>query len=149
LRAAAHGCLVTPRIDAVAQPHAASPPFDGRSLWRELHPVAWVYVGLSFLLLRSKINATPAWLDGTLQHNHLALLAFRYTNNEQSRLLQFSIPEALVRVFGLSIPHAYLVQRFVFIALSFALFHLYLRRWFSQPLAFAAVALLAAIVPFS
>lgn len=137
------------RVDAATQPNAAGASLEPTRLVRELHPFAWIYFGLSFLLLRSKVRATPAWLDGTLDHNHPALLAFKYVQNEQSRVLQFYIPEALIRLFGLSIVHAYLVQRFVFVGLSFVLFHLYLRRWFSRPLAFAAVALVAAILPFS
>jgi hypothetical protein len=120
-----------------------------RRLWRELHPFVWIYFSLSFLDLVLKLRATPAWFDGTLDRNHPALLAFDYVQNEQSRILQFYIPEAIIRVSGMSVQHAYMVQRWFFVGLSFTLFHLYVRRWFSKPLALAAVVLLAAILPFS
>jgi len=122
---------------------------ETRRLWRELHPFVWIYFSLSFLDLVLKVRATPAWLDGTLDRNHPALLAFDYVQNEQSRILQFYIPEALIRVFGLSIVHAYMLQRWLLVGLGFTLFHLYVRRWFSKPLAFAGVALVAALLPFS
>ena len=112
-------------------------------------PFVVIYAFLSFLDLRAKLQVTPTWFDGTLDRNHPALLAFQYVQNEQSRILQFYIPEALIRIFGLSVIHAYMVQRWLFVGLSFTLFHLYSRRWFSAPLAFAAVVLLAAILPFS
>ncbi len=112
-------------------------------------PFVAIYACLSFLELRSKLQVTPAWFDGTLERNHAALLAFQYANNEQSRLLQFYIPELFVRVLGITVPHAYMIQRWAFVALAFMLFHLYLRKWFSNGLAFAAVCLLAAMLPFT
>jgi hypothetical protein len=112
-------------------------------------PFVAIYACLSFLALRPKLQVTPAWFDGTLERNHAALLAFRYTNNEQSRLLQFYIPELLIRVLGVSVAHAYMIQRWAFVAMAFTLFHLYLRKWFSNGLAFAAVCLLAAALPFT
>jgi hypothetical protein len=114
-----------------------------------IHLFVWVYAFLSFLELRSKLQVTPAWFDGTLERNHAALLAFQYANNEQSRILQFAIPEGLIRTLGVSVPHAYMIQRWGFVGLAFVLFHLYARRWFSQELAFGAVCLLAATLPFS
>jgi hypothetical protein len=116
---------------------------------REIAPYAAIYVFLGFLALRLKLLVTPAWFDGTLDNNHKALLAFEYTNNEQSRILQFYIPELLVRAFGMTVSHAYIVQRWLFVALSYLLFQLYLRRWFPRTLCFGAVCLLAAILPFS
>jgi hypothetical protein len=109
----------------------------------------WLYFFLSFLDVRCKLIVTGSWFDGTLEQNHAALLAFQHTNNEQSRILQFYIPETLIRVFGLSVSHAYILQRWFFVGLCFVLFHLYLRRWFSRGLCFAAVCLVAAILPFS
>lgn len=117
--------------------------------WGELNPFVWIYFFISFLELRTKLWITTTWFDGTLEQNHAALLAFQYTNNEQSRLLQYYIPEALVRLTGMAVPHAYSVQRWFFIGLSYLLFHLYLRRWFSKAASFAAVCLLAAILPYS
>lgn len=116
---------------------------------RDIHLFAWLYAFLSLLVLRSKLMVTPAWFDGTLDRNHAALLAFQYTNNEQSRVLQWAVPEFLVRTFGVSVQHAYMLQRWAFVAAAYILFHAYLRRWFSRELAFAAVALLAATLPFS
>jgi hypothetical protein len=130
-------------------PGGSPHPHTWIALARELNPFVWIYFFLSFLELRSKLWVTGTWFDGTLERNHQALLAFQYTNNEQSRILQFYIPEFLVQAFGMSVPHAYLVQRWLFIGLSFVLFHLYLRRWFSKGLCFAAVCLLAAILPYS
>jgi hypothetical protein len=114
-----------------------------------IHLFVWVYAFLSFLELRSKLQVTPAWFDGTLERNHAALLAFQYANNEQSRVLQFAIPEGLIRIFGVSVPHAYMIQRWAFVWLAFVLFHVYARRWFSRELAFGAVCLLAATLLFS
>lgn len=108
-----------------------------------------VYFILSLIELTVKLANAPAWFDGTLNRNHALLLAMRYTNNEQSRLLQYLIPQALVRSFGLSVEHAYLVQRWVFVWLAFCLFHLYQRKWFSKALAFGGVCFLAAVMTLS
>ena len=77
------------------------------------------------------------------------LLNFSYTNNEQSRLLQFYVPEILARLFPLSVPDAYLVQRWGFTLVAFCCFHHYLRRWFGSELAFAGVLLLACVMPLT
>ena len=61
-----------------------------------------MYAGLSFIALRMKLAVTPAWTNGTLERNQARLVAFDYTNNEQSRVLQWAIPEALTRLFGLT-----------------------------------------------
>src|SRR5262245_3228105 len=114
-----------------------------------LHRFVWVYAFLSFLELRAKLQLTPAWFDGRLERNHAALLAFQYVQNEQSRILQFYIPELFVRALGVSVSHAYMIQRWACVAIAFVLFHVYLRKWFSDVLAFAAVVLLAAVMPFS
>ena len=82
-----------------------------------------VYLVLSLINLRVKLLLTPAWHSGTLEQNHQLLLSFSYTNNEQSRLLQFYVPEFLVRLFPLSVPNAYLVQRWGFTFLAFCCFH--------------------------
>jgi hypothetical protein len=107
-----------------------------------------VYFFLALINLTAKLNVTPAWFDGTLERNHSLLLAFNYTNNEQSRLFQFLIPEGL-RWLGLSVEHAYLVQRWAFVWLAFSLFHIYLRKWFFSGLSFAGVCFFAAILPLS
>ena len=108
-----------------------------------------IYLILSLINLRVKLFLTPAWHSGTLEQNHQLLLNFSYTNNEQSRLLQFYVPEVLVRLFSLSVPDAYLVQRWGFTFLTFCCFHYYLRRWFSSDLAFAGVLLLGCVMPLT
>ena len=120
-----------------------------RVLGRETIVFSLIYVYLSWIDLRVKLYTTPAWFDGTLIHNHHLLLRFNYTNNEQSRLLQFYVPELFHRILMLSIEHAYMLQRFLFVFLAFICFHLYLRRWFDARVSFCGVLLLAAIIPFT
>jgi len=126
-----------------------SGPSAERSLGREVWPFVPIYLALSLINLILKIRATPAWFDGELARNHESLLRFTYTNNEQSRLFQFLIPELFVRLFGLSVEHAYLVQRLGFVWLAFVLFHIYMRHWFDAGRSFAGVVLLAAIMPLT
>lgn len=114
---------------------------------RELGLVAPVYLGLSFINLASKLALTPSWFDGTLARNHQLLLRFAYTNNEQSRLLQFQLPELLRQAFGLSVERAYILQRWAFVFVAFVGFHAYLRRWFDPGWSLAGVVLFAAILP--
>jgi hypothetical protein len=107
------------------------------------------YAFLAFINLRVKLWLTPDWFNGKLEHIHDKLVHFQYVNNEQSRLLQFSIPEAIHRLFGLAIVDAYVVQRWLFVLLSFSVFHCYLRRWFDRRVAFAGVLFLSAIMPLT
>jgi len=118
-------------------------------LSKELLLFAPVYFFLSFINLCVKLWETPAWFDGTLVRNHLSLLQFQFTNNEQSRILQYLIPEILRRIFDFSIESAYILQRFVFVFLAFVLFHGYLRKWFSASASFAGVLFLAACMPLT
>ena len=127
----------------------ARPVGKWTALGKELNPFVWIYFFFSLLELRTKLWITTTWFDGTLEQNHQALLAFDYTNNEQSRLLQFYLPECLVHVFGITVSHAYIAQRWFFVGLAYVLFHLYLRRWFSKGLSFATVCLLSALLPFT
>ncbi len=108
-----------------------------------------VYFVLSFIQLRVKLFLTPAWLNGRLNRNHELLLNFSYTNNEQSRLLQFYIPEWFHHLFSIPIQQAYILQRWLFIFLVFICFHKYLRKWFNVPESFSGVLFLAAIMPLS
>ena len=112
---------------------------------REILLFAPVYFFLSFIELAVKLWLTPSWFNGMLDTNHKLLLQFQYTNNEQSRLLQFYAPEFFHRVFGLTVQHSYMVTRFLFVFLAFACFHLYLRKWFSREAAFAGALFLAAV----
>jgi hypothetical protein len=104
---------------------------------------------LSLLELKIKLEGTPTFFDGTLVSIHEKLLAFTYTNNEQSRLLQFYVPELIHRVSGASVPGAYAFQRFAFVWAAFVAFHFFLRRWFRPLEAFAGLALLAALLPMT
>jgi hypothetical protein len=115
----------------------------------EVLAVAAVTFFLALIALADKLKVSPTYFDGVLEQNHQQLLAFQHANNEQSRLLQFSIPELLVRLFGLSVPHAYLLQRWLFVWLALLLFYLYLRSWFRPGAAFAGVCFLAAVLPLS
>ena len=114
----------------------------------ELLKFGSVYVFMALINLQLRLSLAPFWFDGRLIANHERLLAFQYKNNEQSRLLQFYIPEALHRL-GLSIVHAYILQHWIFILLTFVCFHFYLRKWFGARLALGGVAFLAAIIPLS
>ena len=108
-----------------------------------------VYFFLAFINLTLKLRLTPAWFNGILARNHYLLLQFKYTNNEQSRILQFYLPEMFRRLFGLTVVHAYMLQRFLFVFLALVLFHKFLRKWFSVPISFAGVLFLAAVMPLS
>lgn len=123
--------------------------FASSSLNGELLQFGSIYIILALINLRAKLAVTPVWFNGKLESNHELLLAFQYTNNEQSRLLQYYIPEVFHSAFGLSIPNAYILQRWLFIFLAFLGFHFYLRKWFDSSVAFAGVAFLAAIMPLS
>lgn len=106
-----------------------------------------LYFFLALIELKLKLQTTPAWFNGTLFHNHELLLEFQYTNHEQSRVLQFYIPELLRRLLDISVEHAYILQRWTFTFAVFVIFHLYLRKWFKQGESFAGVLLFAAVMP--
>lgn len=106
-----------------------------------------VYFFLALIELRVKLFLTPSWFDGTLERDHAALMQFDYFNNEQSRLLQYLIPEFLNRVLSLSIGYAYILQRWAFVLIALVCFHFFLRKWFDRQAAFAGVLFLSAIMP--
>lgn len=118
-------------------------------LSREFLTFSPIYFFLSFINLRVKLLFSPAWFDGTLVHNHQLLLQFNYTNHEQSRLLQYIIPELFHKLLSLSIEHAYILQRWLFVFLAFICFHYYLRKWFKPSVSFAGVLFLASAMPLS
>ena len=122
----------------------------GREYLRShLFRLSWVYLVLALINLRIKLALTAAWFDGRLETNHARLLAFQYVNHEQSRLLQFYLPEFWLQIFDLSVPQAYILQRWLFVFLAFVCFHLYLRGWLDEKLSFLGVVLLAAIMPLT
>lgn len=104
---------------------------------------------LALINIYFKLEATPAWFDGRLDHNHVALLNFSHTNNEQSRLFQFYIPELFIRLFDLSIPNAYLIQRLLFTTTTFFLFFLFAKKWFNNAMALICIVIMACIMPFT
>ena len=108
-----------------------------------------IYFGLALLNLRVKIQITSGWTSGLLHNNHARLLEFMHTNNEQSRLLQYYIPELFVQIFGIDLRDAYTLQRLIFTFAAFSCFHIYLRRWFDQKTAALGVVFLAAVMPYT
>lgn len=116
---------------------------------REALTFGSIYFFVALIILRMKILVTPRWFNGRLAANHEELLAFQYANNEQSRLLQFYIPEALKNLFDISIENAYLIQRSVFIFLVMICFHFYLRKWFDASRAFGGVLFFITVMPLS
>ena len=116
---------------------------------REVVALAAITFFLALILLADKLRASPTYFDGTLEENHRRLLAFQFTNNEQSRLLQFAVPELFVRLLGLSVPHAYMLQRWLFVWLALLLFYVYLRHWFRPGASLAGVCFLAAVLPLT
>ena len=108
-----------------------------------------IYLVLALIQLKAKLLVTPYWFSERLAFNHDLLLAFKYVNNEQSRLLQFTIPEVLHGLFSVPIEDAYILQRWLFVFLAFLLFHVYLRKWFSALVSFGGVCFLAAIMPLT
>ncbi len=108
-----------------------------------------VYIFISFTNLVLKLRHAPAWQNGTLLGNHNQLMAFQYFNNEQCRILQFLVPEALHRVFDFSIITSYAINRLVFVFLAFVVFHYFLRKWFSPIASFAGVMILSSAMMVS
>jgi len=102
-----------------------------------------IYFFLSLTNLVLKLRLTPEWTDGTLDGIHNRLIAFQYTNNEQSRLLQFLVPEFFHRAFSLTIGSSYALARLLFVFMAFVAFHFFLRKWFSQAKSFAGVLILS------
>lgn len=123
--------------------------FSIQSALHELLKPMGVYLVLSLINVRVKMAITVQWVDGFLDRYHKLCMAFRSINHDQCRVLQFWIPELLVRTFGVTIPDAYMFQRWLFVSLAFCCFHLYLRRWFSRAGAFAGVLFLAAVMPLT
>lgn len=106
-----------------------------------------VYFFISFTDLVLKLRHASGWQSGNLLSNHNELMAFQYYNNEQSRILQFLVPEALHKIFDFSIITSYAISRLVFVFLAFVVFHYYLRKWFNPIASFAGVMILSAAMP--
>jgi hypothetical protein len=102
-----------------------------------------IYFFLSLTNLIIKLRLTSTWTDGTLEGIHNRLMAFQYSNNEQSRLLQFLVPEFFHRVFSITVVSSYALARLLFVFLAFVVFHFFLRKWFSQAESFAGVLIIS------
>jgi hypothetical protein len=137
------------RID---QPGMIYKPGTPKSFWtqKDFWTLVPVYFFVSFIELTLKLQATAGpWFGGQLTNDHRLLWRFQYFNNEQSRLLQWVIPQAICKITEVTIPQAYMIQRFVFVFLAFVCFHLYLRKWLSPGECLAGVTILAALMPFT
>lgn len=108
-----------------------------------------IYFSLSVTALSLKIHQTPAWYSGLLISNHQKLMAIQFTNNEQSRLLQFLVPEFFHRVLGIYIENGYALARLLFVFLAFLSFHFFLRKWFSPAESFVGVLILSGALPIA
>ena len=108
-----------------------------------------IYFFLSLINLHLKLRITPIWGDGSLLNDHDMFIRFIGTNNEQSRILQFMIPEVIHRIIGVSVENAYMIQRLGFVFLTFCCFHVYLRKWFNLAGAFSGVVFLSSIMPLT
>lgn len=116
---------------------------------REFWVFGPIYFFLAFINLRVKLWFTPIWFNGRLVEGHKTLLEFNGVNNDQSRVLQFWIPELFRRIFSISIEDAYILQRWVFVFLALICFHKYLRKWFSSGESFSGALFVAAIMPLT
>jgi hypothetical protein len=116
---------------------------------RQLLFILPLYAFLSVISLRMKLAVTPLWFTGYMVDKHQALMHGVHPNNEQSRVLQYLIPEAIRLVTGASVANAYAFQRWLFIFLAFAVFHQFMRKWLRPGLCFAGASLLAALIPFT
>ncbi len=104
---------------------------------------------LSYLNLRIKLYLTPSWYNGTLLQNHNSLIQFNYYNNEQSRILQYYIPEIIHNIFQINIVNCYLIQRLTFISFAFYFFYFFNKKWITPFQSIIGVLILALIIPLT
>jgi len=113
--------------------------------------ISWQKAALLFILcftlalinLHLKLIKTPSWFNGNLVLMHKLLMLFWYTNNEQSRILQFFIPEFFIRSLDVSIITAYVIQRLLFTTITIYLFFYFSLKWLSQRQAALCIILYA------
>lgn len=105
-----------------------------------------IYALFSWVHFKQKVAVTPQFFSGILANNHRLLMNLQYTNNEQSRILQFLIPEAIRTLLFVSVEHAYEIQRFTFVFLTFLFFDRYLRKWFRPAEALAGVCMMSTLI---
>lgn len=124
---------------------------DRKTPFNFQHP-AWIFAVCAFLAyvtFRLKTATTSHWDDGTLEQIQALLVQFKYYNNEQSRLLQWGIPELLTRILPVQLHTAYGMQRLVFTTLAFFTFHRSSSRWLNNTAALLAVVLFALLTAFT
>lgn len=104
---------------------------------------------LAYATYYAKVTGSPSWSNGTLEYVHKQLAALDYVNNEQSRVLQWGIPQLIVQATGIEVRHAYALQRLVFTTLALFVFHGFVLRWLRPGAALACAALYAVFITFS
>lgn len=117
---------------------------QGRLIWS-----VFICAFLAWITYHLKVATTPAWNDGTLELVHERLVHFSHVNNEQSRLLQYGIPEGLHRLLHVEVRTAYALQRLVFTSLALFLLLGFTRRWLNDAAAFAATVLFALLITYT
>jgi hypothetical protein len=125
----------------------------GRSFLARREP-RWIWIFLIYLFLamanvRTKACLTRSYYNGRLEYNHEQLMAGKYTAPEQYRLLQYYVPEYIHRILGVELLDAYVLQRLIWVALTFCVLHLYLRRWFDTRGAMIGTLFLAATMQWT
>ena len=81
------------------------------------------------------------------EHWHNTIAAGDIGDSNQFRLMSFWLAEFFHKSLNLQIFIAYITIRFLFTFFTLALFHLFLRKWFSHERAFLSVTILSAIIP--
>lgn len=112
----------------------------------------WLFLFCAFLAwitYHLKVATTTAWTDGSLEWVHKQLVALDYVNNEQSRVLQYAIPQTLSQLTGITVRSAYMVQRLVFTTLALLVFTRYCRHWLRPGTAVAGTVLYALLIAYS
>lgn len=112
----------------------------------------WVFLIcclLAYVTYYVKVTGSTSWTNGSLEYVHKQLTTFDYVNNEQSRVLQWGIPQLLVHATGIEVRHAYALQRLVFTTLALFVFHGFALRWLRPGAALACIALYAVLIDFS
>ncbi|CAM1374666.1 hypothetical protein [Tenacibaculum xiamenense] len=111
--------------------------------------VSIITLVLTIIIVKLKLIITPSWFSGALENNHKLLLDFNFTNNEQSRLFQFFIPEFFITIFKIDIIKAYILQRALFTFLTFFAFFYFCKKWFNNIQSFICVFLFGLVMIFT
>ena len=134
-------------MDNSSCPHSRT-----NALSRNTPKRAWIfslYLILALASVRAKVFITPCYFNGTLATNHARSLNGVSTAPNQYRLLEYYIPQFIHAIFRLNIVDAYVLQRFVWTALTFIVFHIYLRKWFDGKVSVIGTLFLAATMQWT